>query len=111
MKLTKTASGKYKLTKQAWKEIGRKAAWHTGELNVTAYIGDNTPVSVFFDYNEGQKEIINPADIAQPKIEPEVIINRVLIGDDDIKDALNSETLEKLKDYCWEKVDLKKEII
>jgi hypothetical protein len=27
MKITKTASGKYKLTKKAWMEIGRKAGW------------------------------------------------------------------------------------
>jgi hypothetical protein len=27
MKLTKSASGKYKLTKQAWEEIGKQAGW------------------------------------------------------------------------------------
>ena len=27
MKITKNASGKYKLTKKAWKEIGKQAGW------------------------------------------------------------------------------------
>ena len=50
------------------------------EFEEEYYIGDNTLVRIFFDYNEGQKQIINPADIAQPEIEPEVIINRVLLA-------------------------------
>jgi len=27
MKITKTSSGKYKITKKAWEEIGKKAGW------------------------------------------------------------------------------------
>lgn len=66
-----------------------------------SHIGDNTPVTVFYEYEPPQKEIRAPNDVAQPGFPAQITINAVLIGADDIEGDLSLACIDRLEDACW----------
>jgi len=64
---------------------------------LVVYLSD-TPVSVTYEIDPGQKCIMNPPDKAQPGIPPSIDIVAVCIGDDDIQLYLNTMALSSLED-------------
>lgn len=71
---------------------------------ITSYIGDNTPVTVNYDYTGPQHLILYPNEKAQPYIEATVDINSVLIGDDDVMADLSKKCMGRLEYACWENI-------
>jgi len=76
------------------------------QKSVESYIGSDTTVVVYFDYLEGEAEVLYPNDRAQPYAAPEVTINAVwTVTGDDILDCLNKECLDRLEADCFESLE------
>jgi hypothetical protein len=59
-------------------------------------------LSVAWELDKGQKEILYPNDEAQPGFPAEVNIEGVYLDDIDIRDNLTDDQLNHLKDQIWE---------
>jgi len=100
MKITKTASGKYKLTKQAWEEIGKEAGW-LGDSNTDV----DKNIKVYEDNNR-TLEITGP-----PVLDPNFIYMATIKDEyGSVESVLTEATLSEI--YKWAKehnFDIKEE--
>jgi len=112
-----TANGKkqVKISKKEWESIGKKKGWMkvatnwdkelSHSENVTLEIDGverDVDVTILFDFDGGQKQVLYPADNAQPSYPPEVTINQVLYKGVNIKDRLSLQNIDSLEGICWD---------
>ena len=62
-------------------------------------------ISVDYDYDKGQKEILYPNDRAQEGLPPSITINEVSVGDVPITNHLSGEELESLENQIWDSME------
>jgi hypothetical protein len=69
------------------------------------YIGDDTEVDIFYDYDKGQKsKIYGPPENCQPGFPPSVEITEVKLGDDDIMVSLSARWVQDWEERILEKI-------
>ena len=74
-------------------------------MKTTAYIGDDTKVTVEFDYSppcQGSKVWGNPN--FGPDCDAELDITAVMLGEDDVLPDLNQDAITRLEVYCGEEL-------
>lgn len=67
------------------------------ENKLLTHIGDDTAVTVYFDYWPAEKETHDC-----PACDAAVIIVSVVIGEDELIECLSNECLEQLSQQCLE---------
>ena len=74
-----------------------------GKLDTT--LGEDMPITVHYDLERGQREILYPTDKAQEGIPPTLTITSVeteAYGEMyDFMEELSKECIERLTEYCW----------
>jgi len=81
MKLIKTASGKYKLTKQAWKEIGEKSGWIKKAQTIEKVVNEAIKESITVPEDiQAQAEMANYDLYHGPVPEGDIVDDKVYLG-------------------------------
>lgn len=81
------------------------------EQNMQCHLGDDElPVEVYFDYDPGQKEILNPAEDSQPGYDPFITVNSIVVKysltkQAEIMDCLSEEIIYNIEASCLEFMD------
>lgn len=74
--------------------------------SIESVIGDDTQITVHFDYQPAEKQVLHPNDQAYPGCDAEATVTSVVLKGDDIIDSLNQATLNRLAEECLERVHL-----
>jgi hypothetical protein len=74
-----------------------------GNYCISALIGDDTSVLVWFTYYPGRAgRTSGPIDLCYPEEPEEVTIYGVAIDGDDIQECLNQDTIDDLEGTIWD---------
>ena len=72
--------------------------------SIDTVIGDDTKITVHFDYQPAEEAVLAPNDAAYPGCPEDVTINEVTIGEDDIMPALSREFISELEERVLDEI-------